>query len=90
MPYYNVARSHASLDGHTPLTFAGGHTMAPANLNHVRWVSHAGISSSFRLPPDKDFETHKSVDLPDAIQVFLGGPSRWAPRDRPPVRDTVQ
>jgi hypothetical protein len=25
---------------HTPLTFAGGHTMAPANLNHVRWVSH--------------------------------------------------
>src|SRR6516225_7405478 len=38
--YYNAARSHASLDGHTPLTFAGGHTMAPANLNHVRWVSH--------------------------------------------------
>src|SRR5918996_1844779 len=38
--YYNAARSHASLDGHTPLTFAGGHTAAPADLNHVRWVSH--------------------------------------------------
>ena len=38
--YYNAARSHASLEGHTPLTFAGGHTMAPADLNHVRWVSH--------------------------------------------------
>jgi putative transposase len=24
--YYNAARSHASLEGHTPLTFAGGHT----------------------------------------------------------------
>jgi transposase InsO family protein len=25
---YNAARSHASLEGHTPLTFAGGHTVA--------------------------------------------------------------
>jgi putative transposase len=38
--YYNAARSHASLEGHTPLTFAGGHTVARAELNHVRWVSH--------------------------------------------------
>ena len=38
--YYNAARCHASLDGHTPLTFAGGHTVAPADLNQVRWVSH--------------------------------------------------
>ncbi|MEP7309631.1 MAG: integrase core domain-containing protein [Acidobacteriota bacterium] len=38
--YYNAARSHASLDGHTPLTFASGHAMAPADLKHVRWVSH--------------------------------------------------
>jgi putative transposase len=38
--YYHAARSHASLEGHTPLTFAGGHTLAPADLNHVRWVSH--------------------------------------------------
>ena len=28
--YYNAARSHASLKGHTPLTFAGGHTVAHA------------------------------------------------------------
>jgi putative transposase len=38
--YYNAARSHASLGGHTPLTFAGGHTVARADLNNVRWVSH--------------------------------------------------
>ena len=38
--YYNAARSHASLAGHAPLAFASGHTAAPADLNHVRWVSH--------------------------------------------------
>ena len=26
--YYNAARSHASLEGHTPLTFTDGHTVA--------------------------------------------------------------
>jgi putative transposase len=38
--YYNAVRSHAALEGHTPLTFAGGHTAAPADLNDVLWVSH--------------------------------------------------
>jgi transposase InsO family protein len=38
--YYNAARSYASLEGYTPLTFAGRHTVAPASLNNVRWVSH--------------------------------------------------
>jgi transposase InsO family protein len=38
--YYNVARSHAALDGHTPLTFGGEHVVAPADLCNVRWVSH--------------------------------------------------
>src|SRR5229473_3480863 len=37
--YYNAARSHASLEGHTPLTFACAHTVARADLNRVRWVS---------------------------------------------------
>ena len=37
--YYNAARSHTS---HAPLTFAGGHPQARAELNHVRWVSHCG------------------------------------------------
>ena len=46
--YYNAARSHASLDGHTPLTLAGGHPMAPADLNHVRWVSQQGPRPVFR------------------------------------------
>ena len=38
--YYNEVRSHASLKGHTPSTFAGGHMVARAELNNVRWVSH--------------------------------------------------
>ena len=38
--YYNAARSHSSLDGRTPLTVAGGPTVAPGDLSHVRWVSH--------------------------------------------------
>ena len=38
--YYNSARSHASLQGHTPSTFGGGHTVAAGDLNNVRWVSH--------------------------------------------------
>jgi transposase InsO family protein len=38
--YYNAARSHASLEGYTPLTFADRHAVAPADLSHVRWVSH--------------------------------------------------
>ena len=38
--YYNAARSHASLAGHSPLTFAGGHAVAHAELNNVHWVSH--------------------------------------------------
>jgi hypothetical protein len=28
------------LEGHSRLTFAGGHTIARAELNNVRWVSH--------------------------------------------------
>jgi putative transposase len=38
--YYNAARYHASLAGHTPLALASGHTAHLADLNHVRWVSH--------------------------------------------------
>ena len=38
--YYNAARSHASLEGHTPLTFAAERMAVSADLNHVRWVSH--------------------------------------------------
>jgi hypothetical protein len=38
--YYNETRGHASLEGHTPLTFATKQTVVPADLNNVRWVSH--------------------------------------------------
>ena len=38
--YDNAARSHASLEGRTPLTFVSGHTVTSADLSYVRWVSH--------------------------------------------------
>ena len=38
--YYNAARCHASLEGHTPMTFASGHAVPPADLRNVRWVSY--------------------------------------------------
>ena len=38
--YYNAARGHASLTGRTPLTFTSDHTVVPADLHNVRWVSH--------------------------------------------------
>jgi len=38
--YYNAARSHASLEGHPPLGFAGGRTVARADFNHMRWISN--------------------------------------------------
>src|SRR5262245_58957659 len=38
--YYNEARCHASLHGRTPLTFTARPSAIPADLNHVRWVSH--------------------------------------------------
>ena len=38
--YYNAARGHASLEGHTPLAFAGEGTVARAEFNKVGWVSH--------------------------------------------------
>jgi transposase InsO family protein len=38
--YYNAARCHASLEGHTPLTFSDKRTVAPAELGDVRWVSY--------------------------------------------------
>jgi transposase InsO family protein len=38
--YYNAARSHASLEGHAPLTFADRRPVPVADLGHARWVSH--------------------------------------------------
>ena len=38
--YYNAARSHASLDGRTPLTFTDNRQVAPADLSWVRLVSY--------------------------------------------------
>ena len=38
--YYNAARSHASLEGHTPLTFADRRPVPVADLGHARWVSY--------------------------------------------------
>jgi hypothetical protein len=41
--YYNAARSHPSLEGHPPLDFAGGHTVAPAELNNVLGLPLPGL-----------------------------------------------
>ena len=38
--YYNTVHGHASLNGETPLGFSDGKVITPADLNHVRWVSH--------------------------------------------------
>ena len=38
--YYDSARSHASLAGHTPSGFASACSMARAAFDHVRWISH--------------------------------------------------
>ena len=38
--YYNDARVHASLDGHTPSVAAGEPRPRRAELNQVRWVHH--------------------------------------------------
>ena len=38
--YYNAARIHASLAGHTPLGVAVRRTVARADLTDVRWASH--------------------------------------------------
>src|SRR6202011_3863490 len=59
--YYNATRGHASLEGHTPLAFRSGSTVVPADLNHVRWVSHCrdlvhftSAASGLVLPSDHD------------------------------------
>ena len=57
--YYNAARGHASLEGHTPLAFAGVHTVARAELNHVRWVSNCRDLVQFPWRPDDEFETDR-------------------------------
>ena len=55
--YYNAARSHASLAGHTPLGFARGRALPGAALSQVRWKSPTvSCSSQWRL--DNEFETH--------------------------------
>ena len=38
--YYNAARLHASLEDQAPLTVGARQRPVPADLDHVRWVSH--------------------------------------------------
>jgi hypothetical protein len=85
--YYNAARSHASLEGHTPLAFASGHTAVSADLNHVRWVSHCRSlvqlpdtnSRLTRLASSNASKKHRvaSTCRPTIWRFF---PSRWATR----------
>ena len=50
--YYNEARGHASLDGHSPLTVGSGHIVPAVDLRRVRWSPTAAILSSSRSPLD--------------------------------------
>jgi hypothetical protein len=49
--YYNAQRSHASLEGYTPLTFAKRQPKPAADLNDVQWVSgQADAAEPARCP----------------------------------------
>ena len=85
---YNEVRSHASLKGHTPLTFASGHMVARAELNNVRWVSTAGTWSSSQWRPDNEFETdrrqaHQGHECPLAQRVCRSRPTWRRPASGP-------
>ena len=57
--YCNASRSHASLEGHTPLTFASGRTAAlPISTMCVGSLT-AGTWSSSQSRSDNEFETDK-------------------------------
>jgi hypothetical protein len=63
--YDNDARSHASLEGHTPLTFAGEHTVGPGYPERCAPGSlTAGTSSSSQSPHDNEFDTDRTPRLP--------------------------
>ena len=66
--YYNAARSHASLEGYTPLGFAGERTAARAECNHVRWISHCRGMVQLPAAADDEFET-------DRFSLFCGSPA---------------
>ena len=56
--YYNAARSHASLEGHTPLFVAGEHTVARAELNNALGL-HCRDLVQPPWRPDDEFETDR-------------------------------
>lgn len=74
--YYNAARRHASLEGDTPLAFASGHTLVPADLKHVRWVCHCRTSSSSQLPPDSELETDRMFADADDEDIVIDALTR--------------
>ena len=55
--YYNSARVHTGLDGHTPSGFASGHPGARAELNKVHWISHCRGLVQLPMQRDEEFET---------------------------------
>ena len=55
--YYHAARSHASLEGHTPLTFTSRHTVARVELTMCVGSPTARTSFSCQWQPDNKFKT---------------------------------
>ena len=94
-PTTTEVRSHASLKGHTPLTFAGGHMVARAELNNVSQVSPtAGTWSSSQWRPDNEFETDRRsgalrVNVRDPCEAFNVRAAKRIATRRQQVKGTV-
>ena len=55
--YHNEARSHASLEGHTPLGFRTDARCPAPNLTRCAGFLTAGVWSSSQWQPNSEFET---------------------------------
>jgi hypothetical protein len=76
--YYQAARRHASLEGHTPSTFADGQTEAPADLNHECWALVVAVRCSSRAPRErKSRPTVEMAVSDDALPTQPHDPSRY-------------
>ena len=78
--YYNEVRSHASLKGRTPLTFAGGHMVARAELNNVRWglpLPGLGPAPSGGLTTNSRGHPHRHIAASNE-DLVVGRPVRHA------------
>ena len=84
--YYNATRGHASLEGHTPLTFVCGQTVARAELNNGVGSPIAGTWFSSQWRPDDEFETDRRGNSPRQSARISPRTRPTGPRCRTPMR----